>query len=53
MGLAVVAEGVESAATVQLLRSLGCDLVQGEYISRPLAPAQVHDFVVSGTPTAA
>ena len=38
MGLTVVAEGVESAAAVQLLRTLGCDLVQGEYISKPLAP---------------
>jgi len=53
MGLAVVAEGVESAAAVQLLRSLGCDLVQGEYISKPLGPAQVQDFVAAGTPTAA
>lgn len=48
MGLIVVAEGVESAAAVELLRSLGCDLVQGEHISRPLAPAQVREFVVRG-----
>ncbi len=47
MGLTVVAEGVESAATVQLLRTLGCDLVQGEYISGPLSPAQVPDFVAA------
>jgi diguanylate cyclase len=53
MGLAVVAEGVESAAAVQLLRSLGCDLVQGDYISKPLGPAQVQDFVASGAPRVA
>jgi diguanylate cyclase (GGDEF)-like protein len=45
MGLTVVAEGVESATAVQLLRTLGCDLVQGEYISGPLDPAQVRAFV--------
>ena len=48
MGLKVVAEGVESAATGTLLRTLGCDLVQGEHISRPLAPEQVRGFVAAG-----
>jgi diguanylate cyclase (GGDEF)-like protein len=47
MGLTVVAEGVEGAPTVRLLRSLGCDLVQGEHISTPLAPAQVRAFVAA------
>src|SRR5262249_51851991 len=47
MGLTVVAEGVESAATMQLLRTLGCDLVQGEYISGPLGPALVPEFVAA------
>ena len=47
MGLQVVAEGVEDASAQQLLRSLGCDLVQGDYISRPLAPAQVPAFVAT------
>ncbi len=49
MGLTVVAEGVENAAAVQLLRTLGCDLVQGEYISKPLAPEQVREFVAAGS----
>jgi diguanylate cyclase (GGDEF)-like protein len=48
MGLKVVAEGVEDAAAQQLLRDLGCDLVQGDYISRPLDPGQVRDFVAAG-----
>jgi diguanylate cyclase (GGDEF)-like protein len=38
LGLAVVAEGVEDAATAQLLRSLGCDQMQGFYVSRPPHP---------------
>jgi EAL domain-containing protein (putative c-di-GMP-specific phosphodiesterase class I) len=36
LGLKVVAEGVEDAATMRLLRSLRCDAVQGFYISRPV-----------------
>jgi PAS domain S-box-containing protein len=36
--LTVVAEGVESAGQLELLASLGCDMVQGYYFSRPLAP---------------
>jgi EAL domain-containing protein (putative c-di-GMP-specific phosphodiesterase class I) len=30
-----VAEGVEEAATYALLGGLGCDVVQGYYLSRP------------------
>ena len=36
MGLKVVAEGVEDETTLDRLRSLGCDLVQGYYLSKPL-----------------
>jgi len=41
MGLAVVAEGVEDEATLERLRTLGCDMVQGYFLSRPLPPEQV------------
>lgn len=37
-GLEVVAEGVESAAQLSALSQFGCDIVQGYYYSRPLAP---------------
>ncbi len=36
MGLRVVAEGIEDAATLARLVELGCDLAQGDYISRPV-----------------
>jgi diguanylate cyclase (GGDEF)-like protein len=36
LGLQVVAEGVEDAATLALLGDLGCPFAQGYYISRPI-----------------
>jgi diguanylate cyclase (GGDEF)-like protein/PAS domain S-box-containing protein len=41
LGLRVVAEGVETQEALDQLRSIGCDSVQGYFISRPLAPADV------------
>jgi EAL domain-containing protein (putative c-di-GMP-specific phosphodiesterase class I) len=35
LGLSVTAEGVEDAAQLHALRSLGCDLGQGYYFARP------------------
>lgn len=37
MDLKVVAEGVDSEETLQLLGKLGCDIAQGYHICRPLA----------------
>jgi diguanylate cyclase len=36
LGLRTVAEGVEDAGTVQALRELGVDLLQGYYFARPM-----------------
>ncbi len=36
LGLQLVAEGVEDVETWQLLLPLGCDVLQGYYISRPI-----------------
>jgi len=38
LGLRIVAEGVEDAATMDLLQELGCDIGQGYHISRPVPP---------------
>jgi diguanylate cyclase (GGDEF)-like protein len=41
MGLTVVAEGVEDEATVERLRGLSCDMVQGYLLSRPLGAEDI------------
>ena len=40
----VIAEGVETAEQIKLLKDLGCEIVQGFYFSRPL---QAADFEAS------
>ena len=40
-GREIVAEGIEDAATWQLLASLGCDLGQGHLVSAPLAEREL------------
>ncbi|WP_171016554.1 bifunctional diguanylate cyclase/phosphodiesterase [Pseudomonas sp. D(2018)] len=46
--LEVVAEGVESAEQLALLRQFGCDQAQGYWISRPLPLAELARFLVFG-----
>ena len=41
----MVAEGVEEAETLLMLRALGCDYAQGYLISRPLAAEAVPGYV--------
>jgi diguanylate cyclase (GGDEF)-like protein len=45
LGLIVVAGGVEDEATLNQLRELGCDAVQGFLVSRPLPPDDVAAWV--------
>ena len=39
LGITLVAEGVENAATAERLRQFGCDVAQGYFYSRPLPAA--------------
>jgi diguanylate cyclase (GGDEF)-like protein len=41
LGLRVVAEGVEDEATWRALDALGCDGIQGYYVSRPVPPDEL------------
>lgn len=49
MRLKVVAEGVETAHQLELLRERSCEEVQGFYFSRPLAPVHFAEKVRSMT----
>ena len=48
LGLTVVAEGVEDQENLQLLTILGCDTVQGFYLSRPLSADALADWLAAG-----
>lgn len=41
--LEIVAEGVEEAQHIRVLRELGCDLFQGFYLGKPLPPAAMKE----------
>jgi diguanylate cyclase len=41
LGKITVAEGVETNEQVQILRRLGCDLAQGYFFARPVAPQEM------------
>jgi diguanylate cyclase (GGDEF)-like protein len=45
LGFKVVAEGVEQEAVRLRLRELGCDLVQGFHISKPMSIAGFHEWL--------
>ena len=45
LGLRVVAEGVEDEATWQQLAALGCNLVQGYGLSRPIPGCDIEAFL--------
>jgi EAL domain-containing protein (putative c-di-GMP-specific phosphodiesterase class I)/CheY-like chemotaxis protein len=47
MGLSVVAEGVEDADQLAVLRSLGCDEAQGFYLGRPQGASAI-DLILRG-----
>jgi diguanylate cyclase len=48
LGLRVVAEGVEDAATRDLLLGCGCELAQGYFFARPLPASDVTALLVHG-----
>jgi diguanylate cyclase len=53
LGLRVVAEGVEDAKTLRELDAVGCDAIQGYYISRPVPPDELSDWLNRQPTTAA
>ena len=48
LGRQVIAEGVETAEHLVVLRSLGCEFGQGYFFAKPLAPEDVEALLASG-----
>jgi diguanylate cyclase (GGDEF)-like protein len=53
LGLRVVAEGVEDEPTLRSLARLGCDLVQGYHLGRPMCPEDISSWLDATAPAAA
>ena len=51
LGLTVVAEGVEDADTWRMLRAMGCDVIQGYYLSRPMPSVELVAWLASSQRT--
>ena len=53
LGLRVVAEGVETAASVRNAARLGCDTAQGYFYARPLPPNEFRSWAAGAQEQAA
>jgi diguanylate cyclase len=49
LGMLMVAEGVEDAAALQMLREAGCDVAQGYHVARPMAAEQLTQWLDAPT----
>jgi diguanylate cyclase (GGDEF)-like protein/PAS domain S-box-containing protein len=49
VGLQLTAEGIETSEQLAALRQLGCELGQGFFLARPLAPEDI-DHLLAGSP---
>ena len=48
LGVPVIAEGVETEEEYMLLKKAGCDISQGYYFSKPIAPEEFEKFKAAG-----
>jgi EAL domain-containing protein (putative c-di-GMP-specific phosphodiesterase class I) len=46
LGVGVNAEGVENAGQLEKLNSMGCDMVQGFYFSKPVPPEEFEKLIM-------
>ncbi len=47
LGVPAVAEGVEDASQVEVLKNMGCEVIQGYYFSKPVPPEEFEPFIVA------
>lgn len=45
LAVPVIAEGVETQEQLDALKTMGCDMVQGYYFSKPVPPAEYESFL--------
>lgn len=50
IGMAIVVEGVETETQLSILRTEGCDLIQGYVFSRPVAAPQIRTMLAAAGP---
>ena len=46
LNIPTIAEGVETAEQASALKTMGCDIIQGYYFSRPLPADEFESFIV-------
>jgi len=49
LGMSAIAEGIEDETQAEVLRSLGCDAVQGYLYSRPVPASVIDELLEAGT----
>ena len=47
LGVKVVAEGVEDRQAAKMLSDMNCDIVQGFFLSRPLEPGKIEEWLAN------
>ena len=45
LGVPVIAEGVEEKSQVDMLREMGCEIIQGYYFSKPVSAREFEGFI--------
>ena len=45
LNVPVISEGVETVEQYQLLKNIGCDMIQGYYFSRPVPPEEFNQLI--------
>ena len=48
LGRRVIAEGIEDPETLELLRTMGCDIAQGFYLAKPMRLAALESLLEAG-----